>query len=223
MQKFEVSNYQIDVEIDLSLELAMSLLHTKVKCGSTKKDSIRSQYEKYGAQKYYEAMGCNYQNPHEKQIQVGLPQALTLWQNQKFLGQIHKLIDLACGSGEITLIAKKFWPQIHTIGIDPYTHQAYKDRIGNDCVNLSFEDVAKMNFTEDLRCDLIICSYALHLLDSSYLWQLLTVLSMLTSKLVIITPHKNPQIQPHCGWTLIDEQRFDQCHQRYRLYTHTKT
>ena len=83
---------------------------------------------------------------------------------------------------------------------------------------MSFEDIAKYNFDKDLTCDLMICSYALHLLPSSYLWQFLTVIAKLTSYLIIVTPHKNPQIDIKTGWEIVSELRFPDCHQRYRLY-----
>jgi SAM-dependent methyltransferase len=180
--------------------------------------SIRHEYEKHGAHTYYKECGHNYRNPHEQQIQVGLPQALKLWKLKP-----QKVIDLACGSGEISLIIYQLWPMTEIIGIDPYTKKAYEDRTGRECLSLSFEDISQSNFKVDLKCDLIICSYALHLLDTSYLWQLLTVLAQFTSQLIIITPHKNPNIQTKWGWTLIDEQRFINCHQRYRLYQSNST
>lgn len=178
--------------------------------------SIRANYQEYGVQKYYEEFGHCYRNPHEPQIQVGLPKALKIWSN--LLKSPKKIIDLASGSGEISLIFEKLFDNIEIIGIDPYTSEAYTVRTKRRCHKLSFEDIAKYNFEEDLKCDFMICSYALHLVPPSYLWQLLTVISQLTSYLIIITPHKNPQINLKTGWKLISEQRFPNCHQRYRLY-----
>ena len=61
------------------------------------------------------------------------------------------------------------------------------------------------------------CSFALHLVaDKSLLFSVCTQLSLMSDHLIVITPHKRPNIEPHMGWTLLDEQVIDRV--RLRLY-----
>ena len=63
----------------------------------------------------------------------------------------------------------------------------------------------------------VICSFALHLVaDKSLLFSVCTQLSLMSDHLIVITPHKRPNIEPHMGWTLLDEQVIDRV--RLRLY-----
>ena len=45
--------------------------------------------------------------------------------------------------------------------------------------------------------DMVICSFALHLLESpSEIWALLTALSPQAKWLVVLEPHKKPEVKP---------------------------
>ncbi|SCZ99529.1 BZ3500_MvSof-1268-A1-R1_Chr3-1g06068 [Microbotryum saponariae] len=58
---------------------------------------------------------------------------------------------------------------------------------------------------EEGRYDLVIISFALHLVEStSELWALLTELSKRCKWLVVMAPHKKPEIKASWGWTRWD-------------------
>ena len=48
---------------------------------------------------------------------------------------------------------------------------------------------------QNRRYDTIICSYAMHLCEESMLNNLLYQLSLIANTLIIITPHKRPEIK----------------------------
>ncbi|KAG8911361.1 hypothetical protein FRC00_006639, partial [Tulasnella sp. 408] len=95
-----------------------------------------------------------------------------------------------------------------------YTVQAYKDRTGLTCYPLSFEDLAsgimppessevstdegimqEAQDTGNTILDMVICSFALHLVESpSQLFALLWELSTKAKWLIIISPHKKPEV-----------------------------
>ncbi|RXK35665.1 hypothetical protein M231_07095 [Tremella mesenterica] len=106
---------------------------------------------------------------------------------------------------------------------DPYTGPAYKTRTGRNCFSLSFSDLASGHLpllnddlhkydrlptrisTEATIWEMIICSFALHLVPStSELWALLSELSTKAKWLVVIAPHKKPTIKETWGWTRWD-------------------
>ena len=55
-------------------------------------------------------------------------------------------------------------------------------------------------------------SYALHVLDESKLFSTLMALSLVTSHLVVLSPHKKPVIGAHHGWALMEEQVVERVH-----------
>jgi len=114
---------------------------------------------------------------------------------------------------------------------DPYTSEAFKQRTGLPCDTLSFKDVAEgalpssvtdlfslssadMHAAEkntldaissasedDHKIEMVICSFALHLVESSSeLFSLLWELSTKARWLVVIAPHKKPEIKTGWGW-----------------------
>ena len=96
-------------------------------------------------------------------------------------------------------------------------HFRYSSRTGKQCKRLRFEEIAD-GALED-QFDVIVCSYAMHLLDHSLLFALLWQLRANSQLLIIITPHKRPVITEAMGWSLLEELRFPDCRQRYRLYS----
>jgi hypothetical protein len=114
---------------------------------------------------------------------------------------------------------------------DPYTSEAYKARTGLPCETYSFKDVSLGQFPtyaqsafpapvvkeqldveeetlqhKPMHYDMVICSFALHLLESpSEIWALLTALSPQAKWFVILEPHKKPEVKPvthvYCGHT----------------------
>lgn len=171
--------------------------------------AIRLQYERFGVEDYYSGFGSKYRNPHEKIIREVLREAITRWQPD-----LSSVLDLACGSGEVTMLLRELG--YHRIdAIDPYTGEAYLARAGNMAAPLSFEDIASGALT-GRHYGLVVCSFAMHLIDESWLPSLLTQLGLITDCLMIITPHKRPEIRDDWGWRLKDELIIERV--RARLY-----
>jgi 2-polyprenyl-3-methyl-5-hydroxy-6-metoxy-1,4-benzoquinol methylase len=161
-------------------------------------EGIRSAYEQHGVQEFYERYGDIYRNPHEAAVQAVLRQGLCQWEVD-----LSQVLDLACGSGEVTLILREMGAQ-RVNGIDPYTGPAYWKRVGQKAEAFSFEQIAA-GMLEDRHYSLIVCSFALHLLDISRLPRLAYQLSRISPALIVITPHKRPRLREEWGWTLWDE------------------
>jgi len=111
---------------------------------------------------------------------------------------------------------------IPTRSIPPsqFTAEAYKERTSYPCAKLSFEAIAEgnlptisiniasgslqeitvpeLNETENqYLIDTVVCSFALHLIeDQSGLFSLLWQLSLRARWLVILAPHKRPEVPP---------------------------
>ena len=89
-------------------------------------------------------------------------------------------------------------------GLDPYTGAAYQARTGQPAEALSFEAIAG-GALDGRRYSLVVCSYALHLLAPSRLPRLVYQLSLISSVLLVLTPHKRPHLRPEWGWELTGE------------------
>ncbi|EKM79341.1 hypothetical protein AGABI1DRAFT_39845 [Agaricus bisporus var. burnettii JB137-S8] len=87
---------------------------------------------------------------------------------------------------------------------DPFTALAYKDRTSLHCTTLSFNDIAQgelPSFTPYTTIEMVVCSFALHLVDNaSALFALLCTLSYKAHWLVVLAPHKKPEIKDGWGW-----------------------
>lgn len=160
--------------------------------------SIRNGYEKYSVEGFYDKFGDEYKNPHELIIQQIIEVAVKKWQLD-----LHKVLDLACGSGEVTLALKNLGAS-DIDGIDPYTYNAYLKRTGQSAERYTFEEIAS-GIVCNRHYSLIVCSFALHLVAESRLPFLVYQLSAIADSMVIITPHKRPQLKPEWGWICVDE------------------
>ena len=160
--------------------------------------AIRKEYEQQGVRGFYEQFGDIYRNPHEEAIRTALNDGLSRWQVD-----LSHVLDLACGSGEVTLALQELGCT-SIDGIDPYTAEAYQARTGRQAELLTFEQIAE-GALEDRRYSLIVCSYALHLLPVSCLPVVTYQLQRLAPTLIILTPHKRPQLREAWGWRLEDE------------------
>lgn len=174
--------------------------------------SIREEYEEYGVQQFYREQGAAYHNPHEPAIVALLQQIVPAWSLD-----LQHVLDLACGSGEVTL-ALQMLGGSRIDGIDPYTGTAYYQRTGQLAEPYTFEQIATGALV-DRRYTLIVCSYALHLVAASWLPTLAFRLSRIGDTLLIITPHKRPEIKAKWGWSLLNETVVDRV--RSRLYRST--
>jgi len=114
-------------------------------------------------------------------------------------------------------------PQI--LAADPYTSAAYIDRTCLPCASLSFRDIAEgllppseTNLADQVSqsaspfIDMVICSFALHLVGNpSELFALLWELSMKSRWLLLISPHKKPEIKDGWGWVKWDVESWKEC------------
>jgi SAM-dependent methyltransferase len=162
-------------------------------------DKIRPQYENLGVQGFYQAHGATYRNPHEKQIRVLLEQLAPDL-------DLSNTLDLACGSGEVSLKLLELGAKVS--GIDPFTAEAYLKRTGLTAENLNFEQIAD-GILENRQYSLIICSFAMHLMPISRLPLLTYQLANISPQLLILTPHKRPILKPEWGYALETEQSFE--------------
>ena len=170
------------------------------------KRAIRDEYVEFGPEEYYAEWGSEYRNPHEDSLRSAIAQA-----HQQWALDLTKVLDLACGSGEATLELQELGAT-EIEGADPYTGDAYFQRTGEHALPLTFEQIATGELAERTYT-LIVCSYALHLLEPSRLPALLWRLAESAPQLLILSPHKRPVIPRDCGWRL-DGEIY---HQRVRV------
>jgi SAM-dependent methyltransferase len=169
---------------------------------------IRPAYEEHGVTGFYQQFGSSYRNPHETILQSLLKRVSLEWQLD-----LSSVLDLACGSGEATLVLQELGAKVS--GIDPYTFDAFFERTGLHAEKFSFDDIAN-GVLEGRRYNLIVCSFALHLVEPSKLPMLMFQLAQTTDTLLILTPHKRPNLKPEWGWNLQAEILEDRV--RARLY-----
>lgn len=163
--------------------------------------AIRKEYEDKGVTEFYKNSGESYINPHEPLIAKGLKKVWFDWRLPK-----TNILDLACGSGEIsralhTLNCKQI------IGCDPYTFKSYQLKTGYPVQQHSFEDISagKMGVQ---RFKIIVCSYAMHLIEESKLPLLLYNLSQMSPLLLIVSPHKKPELKSPKNEIILDRIHF---------------
>jgi hypothetical protein len=135
-----------------------------------------------------------------------------------------RVLDLACGSGEASL-ALYGWlramvpPQLGRLlltAADPFTAGAFRARTGlPNVVSWSFEDV-QAGCLQGRAFDMVMCSFAMHLLDDSRLFTTLHELSIAAKWLVLLSPHKRPHVKDGCGWQLVHSSVHERVH--VRLY-----
>jgi SAM-dependent methyltransferase len=171
--------------------------------------SIRDEYQERGVTEFYADCGDDYRNPHEDAVRAVLVKCAASWGLD-----LSRVLDLACGSGEVTL-ALRGVGAAHVDGADPYTGEAYRRRTGREALPLSFEQISA-GALGDARYSIIVCSYALHLLPPSKLPALLQQLGLHAPALLVLTPHKRPDISSAWGWELSSE-TYEQ-RVRARLY-----
>jgi SAM-dependent methyltransferase len=170
--------------------------------------AIRAAYEQYGVEGFYQRFGGSYRNPHERVIRATLGAAVARWDLP-----LDRVLDLACGSGEVTLALRELGGGVID-GIDPYTYQAYAERTGQEAEPITFEQIAA-GALAGRSYGTLVCSFALHLVALSRLPALITQLSLIGTALLVLTPHKRPLLRPEWGWRCIDELMIERVRARY--------
>ena len=177
--------------------------------------SIRGAYEERGVESFYRERGHLYQNPHTAQID-----ALLSRYAERITGA--RILDVCCGSGEVTRAALSLGA-LEVVGVDPYTYAAYERQTGLVCLRYSFAELirgalddASMSLDNATGCaptsrdvpasryDLIICSFAMHLCPQDQLYALVYTLFKYSETLMIITPHKRPELEKLSGVLLCE-------------------
>jgi len=197
---------------------------------------MRANYAQHGVETYYQHVSSTYRNPHFPGIVCNIHKFFDGWlANESSNGLFgHKIFfDMACGSGEASLVYAQ-WCSKHGLSpeicaSDPYTAPAYNERTSHTCYGLSFRDIAdgrlpslsrriQTNGTNDIpesevtSVEWTVCSFALHLIeDNSELFSLLWMLSTRSKWLIVLAPHKKPEIKPGWGWTKWDVEKWMPC------------
>lgn len=173
---------------------------------------IRREYDRLGPDAFYQQYGSTYANPH-----AGIVRALVRDVAREQSLDLTHCLDLAAGAGEATLgLLDAGAARIDAI--DPYTHVAFERSIGRPCEQVTFEQVAQ-GVLRGRQWSVIVCSFAMHLVERSRLPGLCIELAALTGVLLIVTPHKRPIISSDWGWQLRYESIRDRV--RARVYDHT--
>src|SRR5688572_11403741 len=98
--------------------------------------SVREAYVQHGAEEWYARHGATYRNPHEEGVRL----AIRSWVDRLPAGRV---LDLACGSGEVTLALREAGIAPQQIdGCDPFTGEAYLERTGQQALSSRFEALA---------------------------------------------------------------------------------
>jgi len=168
---------------------------------AVERQPVRKEYEQLGVAGFYKSQSRSYRNPHEPAIRMLMHRLIIDWNLN-----LSCVLDLAAGSGEITMALREM-PEsnagkIH--GIDPMTFEAYEARTGQKAGRESFEAIAA-GALRGRNYSLIICSFAMHLLEPSRLPMLAMELTQISPALLILTPHKRPEIRHDWGWKLAKE------------------
>jgi len=171
--------------------------------------AIRTEYEKHGVEGFYRESGALYRNPHEAELRRVLDVVVREWKLD-----LSKVLDLAAGSGEVTLALREMGVG-EIEGVDPFTFEAYESRTGLRAGRETFEEIAAGAFA-GRDYSLIVCSFAMHLVEESRLAGLAQQLSQIGSRLLILTPHKRPVLRREWGWELENERVMHRV--RARLY-----
>uniref|UniRef100_A0A6B2LK95 Methyltransferase domain-containing protein n=1 Tax=Arcella intermedia TaxID=1963864 RepID=A0A6B2LK95_9EUKA len=160
-----------------------------------------------GVEGYYEKHGAEYVNPREEEVRKALAACLTLWTKEQGL-VFGSVLDLACGSGEATLVVER-WAKARNLSVvvnatDPFTYDAFEARVGRKALRFGFEDI-EAGELEKHSFDLIVSSFAMHLVEEDRLFSTCQQMALNSKFLIVVSPHKRPFITAAMGWILKHE------------------
>lgn len=153
---------------------------------------IGEQYRQLGVKEYYQQHGSTYFNPHREEVLKCLAE---LWPRNS-----QSFVDFACGEGLVTKFILQEHPSFSCYGVDKFLAQRYMSETKKHAFDWSFEEVA--NFDKKLvPADTLVISYAIDLIEASYLDKFLYACSYAGFKyLLVIRP--NAHIIESSYWTL---------------------
>jgi hypothetical protein len=184
---------------------------------------IRNEYADHpgGAEGWYRDQGAAYRNPHAAAVSTVVEEAVSHWPS--LFASTGRVLDFCCGSGEVTRA-------LITSGVDgslidssdPFTGLAFTTACPGRTLagEWTFADV-EHGALSSFYWKTVVCSYAFHLCEQSRLAAVCTQLSAVSEHLVVITPHKRPELSPGWGFTLVDEHRNTKLRIRLRRYDRT--
>lgn len=174
--------------------------------------SIRGEYESLGVERFYRERGSSYANPHAEIVRELIASCVRDWSLD-----LSRVLDLAAGAGEATRALIEHDAR-EIVAADPFTADAYRAATGRHCLPISFEQVERGALAGE-RFSLVVCSFAMHLVERSRLPGLCVALSAIAPRLLVLTPHKRPQLREAWGFRLAGEQLHRRV--RARLYQRT--
>lgn len=154
-----------------------------------------------GVAEHYRRHGADYRNPHAAIIDESLRRVVVDWKLD-----LSNVLDLAAGSGEVSSTLVSVGACVSAI--DPFTFDAYEKQTGQPCERFTFEDIARSSLS-GRSYSLIVCSFALHLCPESMLPSCCIALAQISPTLLILSPHKRPEILESFGWKLLDSLTID--------------
>ena len=175
-------------------------------------DSIRGKYKQFGVKNFYAFHGGEYKNPHEESIRKSIRYIYENWDLN-----FRKVLDLAAGKGEVTKILQDIGVK-DIDAVDGFLANEYEKEVDKNCMSMTFDDISN-GYLKYKAYSLIICSYALHLLDYSKLPRFLWAMTEITNDLLVIGPHKRPEIKDTWGWALEKEIVIDRVRSRHFVNT----
>jgi hypothetical protein len=155
---------------------------------------IRPLYDQYGADGYYRVFSDSYENPHFPQISA------LLKRNLHRMDTSGEMLDFSAGGGEVTRVLQEAG-LCGITGCDPYTYELYHRNTGLPCLALSFKDVIRVGLPGTYS--VIISSFALHLCPEKDLFSLVWKFFQASPLLVVLTPHKRPELEQLTGVSLL--------------------
>ncbi|HRJ14778.1 MAG TPA: hypothetical protein PLI34_07265 [Saprospiraceae bacterium] len=146
--------------------------------------AVRNRYAELGVEVYYREEGSDYNNPH-------FPQIRQLLLNNRHRIDFSHSLDFCCGSGEVSKVVLEMGFPLPSAS-DPFTAEAYGRNFDAECLPWSFDDVIRGK--AEGRFSSVICSFAMHLCPEKKLFPLTRQLLSMAPQLVVVTPHKRPDL-----------------------------